>query len=86
VNIDQMIARLQGLREAYGTGEIELGIAWNRDYPVAGTVAGVRADMGPSFDPDFPGAGDARRVWIAAGPAGEDENPYAPEWAWDAPE
>jgi hypothetical protein len=86
MNIDQMIARLQGLREAYGSGEVELRIAYQPRWPLAARVAAVNADMGPAFDPDFPGVADARAVWIATGPVSEDENPYAPEWAWDAEE
>jgi hypothetical protein len=77
MTIGELIEALEDLRDSNEQGsEMPVRIAYQRNYPIAATVAGVADssdfDSGPAV------------AWIATGSMPYDENPYANDWAWDS--
>lgn len=85
MTIDDLINELEQARDTLG-GDAEVRVAYQRNYPLRGTVDAVTyADTDDPYAEGQRAAGqdkDASRVWIAVGSAPYDENPYGPAWAW----
>jgi len=78
MTLGELIESLEDLRDNSDEGsEMEVRIAYQRNYPLAGTVAGVADSR------EFEDNEDGRAVaWIATGDIGWDENPYASSEVW----
>jgi hypothetical protein len=79
MTIGELIEALEDIRDSSPTGsETEVRIAYQRNYPLAATVAGVTDSR------EFENSEDEQPVaWIATGEIGWDESPYASSEAWD---
>jgi len=81
MTIGELIEALEDIRDSSPTGsETEVRIAYQRNYPLAATVAGVTDSR--DFDKIMDSDDEEPVAWIATGDIGWGEDPYASSEAW----
>lgn len=95
MTIDQLIAALEEAREmAPRGGDTEVRVAYQPNYPIAGTIQAVSVADPYDLDDEAIEAGVTEReldldghdgkLWIGVGSMPYNENPYGPQFAWSA--
>ena len=88
MTIDELIELATEAREDLG-GDAQVRIAYQPGYPLRAALGFVTipysTDPDELYGPDEQAAGqqhDGTFLWLAAGDLPDQENPYAPGWAW----
>lgn len=88
MTIDELIELAQDAREDLG-GDAQVRIAYQPGYPLRAALQYVTVpystDPSELYGPDEAACGqqnDGTFLWLASGDTPDQENPYAPEWAW----
>ena len=80
MTIGELITALEDIRDSSPNGDnTEVRIAYQQNYPLAGTVAAITELPMMADDEENE---DVTVAWIATGEVGWDENPYASSAAW----
>ena len=88
MTIDELIELAQDAREDLG-GDAQVRIAYQPGYPLRAALGYVTVPPSPDpaelYGPDETATGqenDSTFLWLATGDLPDQENPYAPGWAW----
>jgi hypothetical protein len=88
MTLDELIELAQHAREELG-GDAQIRIAYQPGYPLRAALGFVTVPPSTSpsdlYGPGQTAAGqqdDGAFLWLATGDIPDQENPYAPEWAW----
>ncbi len=89
MTIDELIQKLEEAKDmAPNGGETEVRVAYQPNYPIAGTVQAISLaepfdEDGNDADLDMSPESHDSKLWIGVGSMPYRENPYAPGWAWN---